>query len=146
MKHTVEIDDDIAVNKAMPFNVVFSDKSASWSEMAASWWQTALLVGPRSHYECVWVTRKQVGSICEADGNASIARVWDILEQHRPDGLFSIVNISRQWLCMVVGKAMLGAEVSLRELLDELYVVEGRGGRLLGLLYSNSLRATAAEV
>lgn len=35
MKNTVEEDDDVAVDEAMPFDVVLSNKTAIWSDMLA---------------------------------------------------------------------------------------------------------------
>lgn len=31
----MEKDDDVAMNKAVPFDIVLSDEAASWSDMAA---------------------------------------------------------------------------------------------------------------
>lgn len=143
-------DDDVAVNITVSFDIILGYKSATVS-CGGRLLRAGLLVWPRSNHICMGVPREDVGAVGKAYRHASVARVWEVLEEHRPHWLLAVTNMRRQRLCMGLVGSLVSAKVVTRQLLDQLGVVERGGDRcwlvLLGRrLRSNSLGAPAAVV
>lgn len=89
------------------------------------------------------VARQQVSGVSEADGDASVARVGNVLEDKGPHRLLAVVYVCGQRGASLVLGALVTSEVIFGQLLDELRVVQDNGGSLLCLFLGDCLGAAA---
>ena len=80
MEYAVQEDDDITVDKAVPFDIVFSDEATKQSGMQNKARETNLPVRPGRRHEGVRISPNKISAVGEANENASVSCVWYILE------------------------------------------------------------------